>query len=270
MARRGLIGVRRVGPDEELSVVEHLDELRRRIIIAIVSLVIGSSVAYAFHEPLFRFLARPLPGDGDRQLVTLAPTEGLFTVLKVCFWAGLIAALPICLYQLYAFILPAIAAQPRRKMLLVVAGVSVLFLGGAAFGFFIVLPVALDFLLGFGGDLFTNDLRAGDYYGFVTAMMLGTGLMFELPVAMLAFARLGVVTAETYRKQWRLAIVLIAVFAAVLPGGDPLSMLLLMVPQIVLYVLGIWLAKIFGQPAPWRLDQWADDAAPNPQNPAKP
>ncbi len=258
MALRG-IGVRRVRPDEELSVVEHLDELRRRIIVAIASLIVCFVVAYVFHEELFRFLAGPLPGDNTK-LVTLAPTEGLFTVLKVCFWAALVVALPICLYQLYAFVLPAIAEQPRRRMLLVVAGVSFLFLGGAAFGFFVVLPVALDFLLGFGGDLFTNDLRAGEYYGFVTSLTLGTGLMFELPIAMLAFARMGVVTAAAYRRQWRLAIVTIAVVAAVMPGGDPLSMLLLMIPQLGLYVLGIWLATAFGQPAPWTRDLWSGEA----------
>ena len=124
MALRGIVGVRRVRPDEELSVVEHLDELRRRIIVAISSLIVGFVVAYVFHVPLFKFLAGPLPGDNTK-LVTLAPTEGLFTVLKVCFWAALILALPLCLYQLYAFVLPAIAEQPRRRMLLVVAGVFV-------------------------------------------------------------------------------------------------------------------------------------------------
>lgn len=260
MARRkALLGLRRVRPDEELSVVEHLDELRRRILLSVAALVVGFGVAYGFHEQLFEFLAGPLPGENN-QLVTLSPTEGLFTVLKVCFWAALLAALPIWLYQVYAFVIPAVSAQPRRKMLLIVAGLSVLFVGGAAFGFFIVLPVALDFLLGFGGDLFTNDLRAGEYYGFVTSLMFGTGLMFEVPIAMLAFARLGVASAQTYIKQWRIAIVLIAVIAALLPGGDPVSMLLLMAPQILLYGLGIWLAKLFGQPPPWRRDLWADDS----------
>jgi sec-independent protein translocase protein TatC len=259
MARWGRhLGVRRVGRDEALTVVEHLDELRRRILIAAAALIVAFCVAYAFHQRLFEFLARPLPGD-DRVLVTLSPTEGFFTVLKVSFWVALLAALPICLYQIYAYVMPAVTEQPRRRMLLVVAGVSVLFLGGAAFGFFVVLPVALDFLLSFGGDLFTNDLRAGEYYGFVTALLLGTGLMFEVPIAMLAFARLGIASADLYRRQWRLAIVAIAVLAALLPGGDPMSMILLMIPQIILYILGIWLARMFGQPAPWRRDLWSDD-----------
>jgi sec-independent protein translocase protein TatC len=259
MARPGgRFGVRRVGRDEELTVVEHLDELRHRILISAAALVVAFCVAYAFHQPIFEFLARPLPGD-DRVLVTLSPTEGFMTVLKVSFWVALLVALPICLYQLYAYVMPAVAEQPRRKMLLVVAGISGLFLAGAAFGFFVVLPVALKFLLSFGGDLFTNDLRAGEYYGFVTSLVLASGLMFEVPIAMLGFARIGLASAEFYRRQWRVAIVAIAVIAALLPGGDPLSMMLLMIPQIVLYALGIWLAKMFGQPAPWRRDLWADE-----------
>ena len=259
MARSGgRFGVRRVGRDEELTVVEHLDELRHRIIVSAAALVVAFCAAYAFHQPIFEFLARPLPGD-DRVLVTLSPTEGFMTVLKVSFWVALLVALPICLYQLYAYVVPAVAEQPRRRMLLVVAGISGLFLAGAAFGFFVVLPVALKFLLSFGGDLFTNDLRAGEYYGFVTSLVLASGLMFEVPIAMLGFARIGLASAEFYRRQWRVAIVAIAVIAALLPGGDPLSMMLLMIPQIVLYALGIWLAKMFGQPAPWRRDLWADE-----------
>jgi sec-independent protein translocase protein TatC len=264
LARRGIAGVRRVGPDEELSVVEHLDELRRRVVISLAALVVAFVVAYVFNERLLTFLARPIPDRyRDEKLLTLSPTEGFFTVLKVCFWVALVVALPVCLYQLYAFVLPAITEQPRRRMLLIVAGVSVLFLGGAAFGFFLILPIALTFLLQFGDNLFTNSLRAGEYYGFVTSLSLATGLMFEAPIAMLAFARLGLVTAATYRKQWRLAIVVIAVIAAILPGADPLSMLLLMVPQIFLYLLGIWLAKVFGQPAPWKRDLWSDGSDPS-------
>lgn len=258
MARRVTLGVRRVRPDEELSVVEHLDELRRRIVISAVALIVAFIAAYAFHQQLFEFLAGPLPGD-DRQLVTLSPTEGFFTVLKVSFWASIILALPVWLYQLYAFVSPAVGDQPRRRTLITVAGVSALFLGGAAFGFFVVMPVALDWLLGFGGDLFTNDLRAGEYYGFVTSLMLGSGIMFEVPIAMVALARLGIASAELYMRQWRVAIVVIAVIAALLPGGDPVSMILLMIPQLVLYALGIWLSKLFGQPAPWRRELWADE-----------
>jgi sec-independent protein translocase protein TatC len=249
---------RRVGRDERLSVVEHLDELRRRVIVCVVTLLVAFAVAYGFHQQLLDLLEWPLPERyKETGLITLSPTEPFFTVLKVCFWAAILAALPVWLYQLYAFVIPAVQDQPRRRMLIIVAGASSLFLAGVAFGFLVVLPVALQFLLDFGGDSFLTQVRAGEYFGFVTTLMLGAGIMFEVPVAMLALARIGVTTADFYVRHWRTAIVLIAVLAAILPGGDPFSMLLLMIPQVVLYVLGIWLARRFGGPPLWAREAWA-------------
>jgi sec-independent protein translocase protein TatC len=260
MARlRGMV-VRRVGRDDRLSVVEHLDELRNRVIVSIVALLVAFGVAYGFHEQLLDALVWPLPERyEDTGLITLSPTEPFFTVLKVCAYTALLAALPVWLYQLYAFVIPAVQDQPRRRMLLVVAGASSLFVAGVAFGYFVVLPVALDFLLDFGDDNFLTQVRAGEYFGFVTTLLLGAGLMFEVPVAMLALARIGVTSAEFYLRHWRVAIVLIAVLAAILPGGDPFSMLLLMVPQILLFLLGVWLAKRFGGPPLWAREAWAVD-----------
>lgn len=258
--------LRRVGRDERLSVVDHLDELRNRLIVSIGALVVAFAVAYGFHDQLISLLERPLPHKyRARGLITLSPTEPFFVTLKVCFWAAILAALPIWLYQLYAFVIPAVQDQPRRRMLGVVAGASALFAGGVAFGFFVVLPVALNFLLNFGGDAFQTQVRAGEYFGFATTLMLASGLMFEVPVAMLALARIGVTSASFYIRQWRIAIVAIAALAAVLPGGDPFSMMLLMIPQIALYGLGIALAKRFGGPPLWARRAWGeaddDDAA---------
>lgn len=253
MVRRAL--PRRVAPDEELTIVEHLGELRNRILVSLAALVVAFGVLYAFHGTVMRFLQRPLPD--DQVLVTLGVSEAFFTVLKVTLACAFIVALPVWLYQAYAYIVPAVGDQPRRRMLLTVAGIAGLFLAGAAFGYFLVLPIALKWLQSFGNDLFANQLRASEYYGFVTTFTLASGLMFEIPIAMLGLARLGIVQAGTYIRQWRTATVLIAVVAALLPGGDPLSMILLMVPQIALYGLGIWLARAFGQPAPWSRDAWA-------------
>jgi len=250
--------LRRVAPDERLSVVEHLDELRNRIVVCVVALIVAFIAMYVVHDRLLEVLQWPLPADHDK-LITFSPTEPFMTVLKVVFYAAILTALPVWLYQLYAFVIPAVAHQSRRKSLMVVGGVSALFVAGVAFGYFVVLPVALQWLLGFGGDTFLVQLRAGEYYGFITTMLLGAGLLFEVPVAMLVFARMGLVTAEMYRRQWRLAIVIIAFIAAILPGGDPFSMLLLMVPQILLYVLGIWLAATFGATPLWRREAWAGD-----------
>jgi sec-independent protein translocase protein TatC len=171
--------LRRVARDERLSVVDHLDELRNRLIVSIGALIVAFAVAYGFHDQLVHLLERPLPQKyRDQGLITLSPTEPFFTTLKVCFWAAILVALPVWLYQLYAFVIPAVQDQPRRRMLAVVAGASALFAGGVAFGFFIVLPVALNFLLNFGGDAFQTQVRAGEYFGFATTLMLVSGLMF--------------------------------------------------------------------------------------------
>lgn len=270
--RRLPIGVRTVGADERLSIVDHLDELRRRIIICIVALAVAFVATYVLRDPLVRALKHPLPHGSDSALITLGPAEPFFIIMKVCAGCALLLALPVWLYQAYAFVIPAVTEQSRRVMLTVVAGVASLFLAGVAFGYFVVLPVALKFLINFGDGLFVSQLQAGPYFSFVTAMLLASGLMFELPVAMLAFARLGVVTAEMYVKQWRIAIVVIAAVAAALPGGDPFSMFLLMLPQIVLYALGVWLARAFAGPPIWDRQAWAgvrgDDAdADGPDEP---
>ena len=246
----GRIGVGRVDPDDKLSVVEHLTELRKRLFIAVITLAVAFAVLYVFNEWLLDVLLEPLSPE-YRSLLALSPTEPFLVILKVVFGASVLVTLPVLLYQLYAYVVPAIGDQTRRKMLAVVSGVSALFIGGVFFVYFLVLPVALQWLLGFAGNDFEVALRANESFSFALTLMLAGGLVFEVPIAMLVLARLGLVTASQFRRGWRIAIVVIAAIAAVLPGGDPASMLLLMVPQIILYAVGIWLASVFGRPAPW-------------------
>lgn len=251
------VGPRRARPDESMSVVDHLTELRTRVIVSVLALIVAFAGMYAMHDQLLDVLTAPLPDDVD-QLITLSPTEPFFTVLKVSFWAAVLVALPVWLYQGYAFVIPAVADHSRRVTIAVVTALSGLFGAGVAFGYFVVLPVALNFLVGFGGDNFNSQLRAGEYFGFATTMLLASGLMFEVPVAMTALSRMGITSAALYRRHWRVALVAIAALAAVLPGGDPLSMLLLMVPQVILYTAGIALSARFGQAPLWRRDEAAD------------
>jgi sec-independent protein translocase protein TatC len=258
----GVFGLKRAQRNEKMPLTAHLDELRRRIIVSILALVVAFAALYSFHGWLIEVLAAPLPQRYEDDLITLSPTEPFFTTLKVVFWASIIVTLPVWLYQAYAFVVPAVGDQSRRRSLLVVGGVALLFAGGVAFGYFVVLPVALDFLLGFGEGDFNTQVRAGEHFSFVTTLLLASGLLFEVPIAMLAFARLGVVTAAMYRQHWRIALVAIAALAAILPGGDPLSMLLLMVPQILLYILGIWLASLFGGAPLWDRDTWTNPDEP--------
>lgn len=258
----GRFGVRRADPEDELSVVEHLTELRRRLAIGVAALVIAFAALYAFNQWLLDILLDPLAPE-YRRLLALSPTEPFIVTLKVVLGASLLVSLPVLLYQLYAFVVPAVARQTRRRMLVIVAGVSGLFVGGVIFVYFLVLPVALQWLLGFAGTDFEVALRADEYFSFALTLMFAGGLVFEVPIAMLVLARVGLVTAGQFRRGWRIAIVVIAFIAAILPGGDPVSMLFLMVPQIVLYMVGIWLAATFGRPAPWsRESAPAEPSAP--------
>ena len=246
----GRRGVRRVSPEDRLSVFEHLDELRTRLFISVAVLMLAFVALYAFNGWLLSLLLDPLSPD-YRKLLALSPTEPFMVILKVVFGAAVLVTLPVLLYQLYAFVVPAVQVQTRRKMLAIVGGVSALFLGGVVFAYYLVLPVALQWLLGFGEGDFQIALRADEYFSFALTMMLAGGIVFELPIAMLVLARMGLVSAQQFRTHWRIALVVIAFVAAVLPGGDPASMILLMIPQIVLYGLGVWLASMFGRPAPW-------------------
>lgn len=246
----GRRGVRRVSPEDRLSVFEHLDELRNRLFIVVGALIVAFAALYAFNGWLLSLLLDPLSPE-YRRLLALSPTEPFLVILKVVFGAAVLVTLPILLYQLYAFVVPAIQVQTRRRMLAIVGGVSALFLGGVVFAYYLVLPTALSWLLGFGGDDFQIALRADDYFSFALTMLLAGGLVFEVPIAMLVLARMGLVSAQQFRSHWRIALVVIAFFAAILPGGDPVSMVMLMIPQILLYGVGVWLASTFGRPAPW-------------------
>lgn len=251
MPRTLRIAPKRVRSDERLDLTEHLGELRHRLIVSALALVVAFAGMYAVHDRLIEVLTWPLPV-AHRDLITLSPTEPFLITLKVCFWAAILVALPVWLYQAYAYVIPAVADQPRRVMIAIVTGLAGLFAAGVAFGYLVVLPVALGFLTGFGGETFNTQLRAGEYFGFATTMLLASGLMFEVPVAMAALARMGVASARLYRRQWRVALVAMAAIAAILPGGDPISMVLLMAPQFLLYGVGIALAARVGQAPLWR------------------
>lgn len=259
--RRVTVG--RVDPDDRLSMVEHLTELRKRLFIAVITLAMAFAVLYVFNEWLLDLLLDPLAPE-YRTLLALSPTEPFLVILKVVFGAAVLVTLPVLLYQLYAYVVPAIGQQTRRKTLVIVGGVSALFLGGVVFVYFLVLPVALQWLLGFAGNDFEVALRANEYFSFALTLMFAGGLVFEVPVAMLVLARLGLVSADQFRRGWRVAIVVIALIAAILPGGDPVSMLLLMVPQLILYAVGIWLASVFGRPAPWAGDAGTTEVTETP------
>lgn len=239
-----------VSHEDRLTLVEHLDELRTRIIVCVAVLVVAMSLCVWQNERLLDIADDPVPGEIIRSggLITLGPAEAFTTTLTVSAYFAILLALPIILYQLYAYILPAFSDAERRVLTPLLLLAPLLFIGGVVFAYFVVMPPAIDFLVNFNDDTFNNQLRAREYYTFFATMLIAMGLLFELPLAILAITRLGIVTPDQLAANRRYAIMVIAVLAALLPTIDPVTLLLEMVPIILLFELSILLARAFGRP----------------------
>jgi sec-independent protein translocase protein TatC len=243
MARR----VKAVSHEDRLTLVEHLDELRTRLIVCVAVLVVALALCFWQNNLLLEIANGPLPSNHDK-LLTFGITEPFTTTLTVATYGALILSLPVLLYQAYAYVLPAFSDRERRTVLPILLMFPLLFLAGLAFSYFVVMPAAVKFLLNFNDSQFNVQVRARDYYGFFSTTMLAGGLIFQLPLAILAVTRLGIVKVEQLRTNRRYAYLAIAVVAAALPGVDPVTMLIEMVPLLVLYELSILLARAFGRP----------------------
>jgi sec-independent protein translocase protein TatC len=233
---------RRLRHGEEATLVEHLSELRSRLVISLGALVPAFILSFAFHERIVRWLARPLPD--DRTLVTLGVTEPFTTSIKVALLAAVAITLPILLYQLWSFLAPAITEEAQRIVSVFVVLATGLFAGGVAFCYFVILPKALQFLTSFDDELYEIQIRASYYYSFTAITLLATGLAFQMPIFILALVRLRVLTAERLRRNRRIGIVLMVVFAVLLPTVDPVSLALEVVPLLLLFELSIWLSTV--------------------------
>jgi len=322
--------LRPVGHEDKLSIVDHLDELRSRLIICILALVVTSVFCYwqnanvldvlnrpletrvqgdsnrggsdrlegaaAFNKSVGAFataaeelaravnrerdlspatreaaeevarsaeaVARAAPAAASNQPITLGVAEPFTTTLRVSFYAGLLLALPLLLYQAYAFILPAFTPGERRVALPLMLMIPVLFLGGVAFGYFVVLDRAIAFLQNFNDDAFDINVQARDYYGFVICCVGAIGPLFQVPVGTLAVTRTGLVTTQQLRRNRGYVILGIAVLAAVAtPTPDPLTMTLAMGPLVVLFELSIWLAVWLNRVRPPDLEPDEDPVA---------
>jgi sec-independent protein translocase protein TatC len=239
--------VRRIGHEEEAPLVDHLGELRSRIIASLGAFGVALGLCFWQNQMLLDLLRTPI---GDKELITLGVAEPFTTTLTIAAYAAVILALPVLLYQVYAFTIPALAPGQQKAARLLAGLVPVLFIAGVAFAFFVVVPAALQFLLHFNSDQFNTQLRAKEYYSFVTMTTLAVGAVFQVPIAILALTRLGIVTPAKLRHVRRYAYVACAAVAAALPGVDPVSMLLETVPLIALYELSIVLASALGTARP--------------------
>jgi sec-independent protein translocase protein TatC len=239
--------IRPVSHEERLTLVEHLDELRTRLVISLFAFVVATGLCFWQNHLVFDVLNNPLPN--DLEPLTLSPTEPFFTTLTVSAYGGLLLALPVVLYQLYAFVLPAFSSAERRAVLPLLLMVPFLFAAGIAFGYFVVLERAVEFLLEFNEDQFSTQLRAREYYSFVAFALVALGFLFQIPVVILGITRLGIMTPDRLRRSRRWAVLVLAVVAAVVsPGPDVMTMLLTLIPLLVLYELSIVLAAFLGRP----------------------
>ncbi len=222
------------------SFLEHLEELRQRIIKIVISLIIAAAAGYVAASPVLRFLARNVG-----ELYFFAPTEAFVTRIRVGIYIGLFLCAPILLYHFWSFVGPALTARERRYTISVIFFGTLLFLVGAAFGFFIVFPVGLKFLLSFGQDVLYPLIGVSRYLTYIFWCVFGCGIVFELPIVVYFLVKIGVVSPETLSRRRPEAIVgLLALTAVITPSTDFFTLLLVAVPLILLYELSLLLARL--------------------------
>jgi sec-independent protein translocase protein TatC len=230
---------RRVHPSDELTLVAHLDELRARLVVVLAVLAVAVSICFWQSGAILNALAAPLPsphGHTYRFLVT-NPLDGIMTSISIAIYGGLLLTMPIATYQLYAYLIPSLDERHHRSLRPLVLMIPTLFVGGVVFAWYLVVPPALDFLLGFNSQAFSVQLRAKDYIQFVMLSLLAMGIVFEMPAVMLVLARLRVMSSALMRRHWRISIVALAVVAMLLPGVDPISFIVEFIPLLLLYAL---------------------------------
>jgi sec-independent protein translocase protein TatC len=235
---------RRLDHGDEATLFEHLDELRTRILISLLALAVGFTVAYVFRGHLLHWLNQPLPAD-KRKPVTFGVAEPFLTSLMVSLYAGFLLALPVIFWQIWSFLAPAFVAHTQRVITGFVAFSFGLLVAGIAFGYFVVLPAAVHFLTNYDNTHYTILIRARDYYSFAALAMVAVGIVFEVPIFVLALVRLRIFTAARLRKNWRIGVVVMAAIAVALPGVDPVTTTFEMVPLVGLYLLSVVLAGVF-------------------------
>ncbi|MBI1885532.1 MAG: twin-arginine translocase subunit TatC [Chloroflexi bacterium] len=227
-----------------MTILEHLEELRRRIFIAALAVVVGLILSVFFGKQIIEFLKEPAEArNSDLQLQFIEPFELIVTYFRVSLLGGLIFGMPMVVYQVLMFVSPGLTPREKRWLYGTVVGAFALFLGGAAFSYYVALPPALNFLLNFGEDIAQPNIRIGSYIDFVTRLIFWTGVTFETPIVMMYLARFRIVNWRQLLRFWRYAVVLAFVIAAIVtPTIDPVTQSLVAGPIVVLYFLGIILA----------------------------
>jgi sec-independent protein translocase protein TatC len=235
--------------EEKQTFIEHLEELRKRLIISLIAVGIGFGICYIFAKQIFHLLMIPLIKalpDGASMIFTSLP-EAFFTYLKVALLAGIFAASPVILYQIWLFVAPALYSQEKRYAIPFVIFSTIFFVGGASFGYFIVFPFGFKFFMGFATDFIQPAPKLKEYLSFCSMLLLTFGLIFELPLFIFFLSKLGVVDAPMLVRNWKYVTLGTFAFAAILTPPDVITQLMMAGPLLILYALSILVAKIFGK-----------------------
>ncbi len=225
----------------QMTLLEHLEELRERLIKSAIAVLVGTLLATAFAKWILELLIAPY----GQKLQVLGPTEGISIYFRVALTAGLVLAMPVLVYQFLMFVLPGLEENEKRYVWLGVPAATILFLAGVAFAWFILIPTAIGFLSSWQTDIFIQEWQSQKYIPFVTSLVFWIGLSFETPLILFIMAKVGLVTPQFLLRQWRFAIVIISIMAAMItPTIDPFNMALVMLPLMALYGVSILLAYL--------------------------
>ena len=228
--------------NRQMTIIEHLEELRDRLIKSVIALTITTVLSFAFAKQFLQLLIAPM---GQTPPVSPSPTTTIVVFAKVALISGVALAMPVLVYQLIRYIAPGLTGQEKRYLYLVLPGATLSFIAGAAFAYFIMLPTAIPFLKGFLSDIIEPNWFIDKYISFSTSLLFWVGLSFETPLLIFFLAKLGIITPAVLSRYRKYAILVIAVISAVItPTPDPFNMLLVMVPLVLLYEIGILLAKL--------------------------
>lgn len=242
-----------------MSLVEHLRELRKRLLYSLIAVGIGFGAAYRFANPIFQFLVRPLldamPPDEEKRLIFTGLAQPFMLELKMGIFGGVILAMPFILWQIWLFVAPALYKHERRLVVPVVTSAMLMFAAGAAFAYYVAFPVGFAYFLSYTSDIIQPMISIDEYLDFATKMLLGFGAMFELPLVILLLARMGVVSPQFLNKNRRWAVLIIAVLAAFFTPPDALSMAIMAVPLYALFEISVLLAYLVYKKKPALVDE---------------
>ena len=228
--------------EDKLTALSHLLELRKRLIRSVIAIAVASVISFFFYDWIFYFLK--LPAD-NINLVYIEMTEMIGTIMKVSLAAGIVLAMPYLVLQGILFVSPALTGREKKYVYLILPWVGLMFLAGVLFGYFVLIPPATRFLMTFGADIASPEIRVGNYIALITRLLLAIGFVFEMPVITTFLARLGILRPEWLASRRRTAIIVFFIIAAMItPTFDPINQSLVALPMIALYEMSIWLAKL--------------------------